>query len=134
MTDRVWIEIPAIGTGASDDPVRSKYPIQGKAFLMHQQGKVYVTFGDEVAREEAATQADCRRLTPSEASALEGSLPFPLLSEIFSENYHYKNRRVGLGDIVAWITHRVGIAECNACQQRKRWLNRIVVWGWWRRS
>lgn len=133
VTDRVWIEMPAVGNGAADDPVRSKYPIQGKAFLMHQGGKVYVIFGDELARQEAAKQADCRRLTPSEARALEESLPVPIPPQLFSYNQNNKSRPVGLGDLVAWLTRRAGIAECEACQQRKRWLNGIVVWGWWRR-
>ena len=48
VTDRVWIEMPTVGTGTEGDAVRSKYPVPGKAFLMHQEGKVYVIFETNV--------------------------------------------------------------------------------------
>lgn len=133
VTDRVWIEMPAVGTGTEDDAVRSKYPVQGKAFLMHQEGKVYVIFRDERARDEAIRHEDCRRLTPDQTRAFEESLPFPLPPHLFPRDHDTRSRPVGVGDIVARLTRRVGIAECGWCQHRKRWLNRIVVWGWWRR-
>ncbi len=132
MINQVWIEMPAVGTGAQGDPVRPKYPVQGKAFLMHQAGKVYVAFQDKLAREAAEKQAECRRLTPSEARTFEESLPFPIPLSLFADNHDGKSRPVGLGDVVSWLTRRAGIAECSACQQRKRWLNRIPIWGWWR--
>ena len=133
-TERVWIEMPAIGTGTTDDPVRPKYPVQGKAFLIHQRGKVYVVLGDERARNEALQHADCRLLTPGEGSLFEETLPFPLPPQLFPHDDHNNQRRpVGVGDLVARLTRRVGIAECSACQQRKRRLNNIIVWGWWRR-
>lgn len=132
MTDRVWVEIPTVESEAPDSPVRPKYPIQGKAFLVHKGGKIYVVFQDDLACQEMVKQAGCRRLTPSEAYAFEESLLFPLPSLLFPDNYTNKNRSVGLGDVVAWLTRRAGVAECRACQQRKRWLNGITVWGWWR--
>ena len=135
VTDRLWIEMPAVGTGTPDDPVRSKYPVQGKAFLIHQEGKIYVIFRDERARDEGIRHEDCRRLTPDQAPAFEESLPFPLPPHLFPYDHNHNNRSrpVGVGDIVARLTRRAGIAECGGCQRRKRWLNRIVVWGWWRK-
>lgn len=132
VTDRVWIEMQAIGTGAADDPVRPKYPVRGNAFLMHKEGKVYVTFRDEVSQEAVLKEADCRRLTPAEGHTFEESLPVPIPPQLFSQHPQNRSRPAGLGDVVSWLTRRAGITECAACQQRKRWLNRIVVWGWWR--
>jgi hypothetical protein len=43
-------------------------------------------------------------------------------------------RRVGLGDVIAWIADKVGIKpwkDCG-CEDRRKWLNRFTVWGWWR--
>jgi hypothetical protein len=130
MTDRVWIEMPAIGTGTADDPVRPKYPARGRAFLMHKEGKVYVTFGDEGSQEDLLQEAECRRLTPAEADAFEGSLPFPIPRQLFYQHRPNDNRPVGLGDLVSWLARRAGFIECGACQERRWWLNRIVVWGW----
>jgi hypothetical protein len=130
MTDRVWIEMPAIGTGAADDPVRPKYPVRGRAFLMHKEGKVYVTFGDEGSQEDLLREAECGRLTPAEGDAFEESLPFPIPRQLFYQHRPNRSRPVGLGDIVSWLARRAGFIECGACQQRKRWLNRIFAWGW----
>lgn len=46
-------------------------------------------------------------------------------------------RRVGLGDVVEWTikTATFGLITPTrncACNARKQWLNRLVVWGWWR--
>lgn len=43
-------------------------------------------------------------------------------------------RPVGLGDVVAAILGRFGIQPWPGCgcAARKAWLNRFVVWGWWR--
>jgi hypothetical protein len=133
MADRVWVEMPAVGTGEAGDPVRAKYPIPGRAFLLHREGKVYVIFGDELAREDALQRTDCRRLMPDEAQAFENDMPFPIPPHLMSVSSTPTTRAVGLGDVVAWVTRRLGISECAACRQRKRWLNRVPVWGWWRK-
>ena len=133
MPDRAWIEMPAVGTGAADDPVRPKYSVRGSALLMHKDGKVYVMCADARAQEDALTAEDCRRLTPAEGHAFEQSLPVPLPPQLFPESYRDGHRPVGLGDVVSWLTRRAGFTECSACRQRRRWLNRIVIWGWWRR-
>jgi hypothetical protein len=132
ITDRVWIEMPAVGSGVSSDPVRPKYAVHGHALLLHREGKVYVVFRDERDHEEMVKQADCRPLTLAEGRAFEESLPFPNLPQLLPGNLQNGKRNVALGDVVSWLTRRAGITEGSACQQRKRWLNRIVVWGWWR--
>jgi hypothetical protein len=123
-----WIEMPAVGTGAADDLARSKYRIRGNAFLVHHAGKIYAKLADELEREEIASHGDCRRLSPSEALALERNLPFRVPQHLFSRAD--QSRPLRLGDVIAWVMEKLGIAECGGCQQRKTWLNGIVLWGW----
>lgn len=131
MADRVWIEMPAVRNGTPDGRVRPKYPVETNATLVHKDGKVYIDFEDESAREEAVKQPDCRRLTLAEGRELEETFPFPIAFPA----YRRDNERepVGLGDVVAWMTHKLGIEECPGCQRRKKWLNRVVIWGWWKK-
>src|SRR5688500_2898690 len=111
VAERVWVEMPATGTGAAGDPVRAKYPIHGNAFLMHQHGKVYVVFGDESARDEALQHAECRILTDDEGRLFETNLPVPISPWLFSHDRDNRGRPVRLGDIAARLTRRVGIGE-----------------------
>jgi len=131
MTDRAWIEMPVVPNETGDGWARPKYPIESSATLIHRDGKVYVAFEDETARQEAAQQPDCRLLTSTEGRELEDSFPFPIASP--GQQHVDENQPVGLGDAVAWLASRVGIEECGPCQKRKRWLNRLIIWGWWRR-
>jgi hypothetical protein len=121
-----WIEMPAAGSGAADDPVRAKYALRGGAFLIHQGGKVYVMCRDQLARTDALEHADCRELSSDESRAFEETLPFPLAPALFADRHHTRGA-VGLGDLVSWLTRKLGIAECSGCQRRKRWLNRAVL-------
>ena len=43
---------------------------------------------------------------------------------------------IGLGDIVEWLAKLIRIKPWPGCgcAKRKAWLNRIIVWGWWRRA
>src|SRR5262249_20671108 len=111
-------------------PVRPKYPVRGRAFLMHKEGKVYVTFGDEGSQEGLLQEAECRRLTPAEADDFEGSLPFPIPRQPFYQHRPNDSRPVGLGDLVSWRVRRAALVEWGACKQQRGWQNRIVVWGW----
>ncbi len=37
--------------------------------------------------------------------------------------------RPGLGDVIAWITHKLGIRQCAGCKKRQAWLNRWFPFG-----
>ena len=77
MTDaRSWVAMPAIGSGQANDPVRTKYPVQGDALLVHQQGKIYIAFADNGARDQALQNPDARLLTGEEGRQFEATLPF----------------------------------------------------------
>lgn len=131
MTDTMWLEMPTIRTGVPDDRARPKYPVETNAFLVYRGDKVYVRLPDDIALPSALNGADCRRLSSTEARRLEDSLPFPVSAPSVHHD-HRGHEPVGLGDVVSWLTHKVGIEECSACGRRKRLLNRIPVWGWWR--
>lgn len=133
MTGKVWIEMPAVQSETEKDRVQPKYPVLTNALLMYKEEKVYILFEEENAREQVEQYTDCRRLTPNEAIALEESLPFPVHSEVFHHSHTHEKKSLGLGDIVAWLTRKVGIEECGGCRSRKMRLNKLVVWGWWRR-
>jgi hypothetical protein len=124
----VWIEMPATGTGAADDPVRSKYPIEGNAFIVHCDGKIYAMLDDGLAIKQVAMHPDCRRLTHKEARELAQRLPFPVPQRL--DWLTYQNGTGGLGDLIGWVAQKLGIAECYGCQRRKRWLNQIGAWRW----
>ncbi len=99
---------------------------------VRKDGKAYIEFEDENAREEALRQPDCRRLTPTEGRKLEETFPFPIASP--APRPSNEKGPVGLGDIVAWVTDKLGIEECSGRQRRHMWLNRrLTVWGWWRK-
>ena len=130
MAHKDWLEMPTVGSGTPEDSLRPKYPIAGNAVLVYRGDKVYIAMEDGSARTEVAKQPEIRHLTPGEALQLEDSLPFPLVS--FSRHDLVNNMEgVGLGDVVAWVTHKLGFTECPGCQRRRKWLNRVVVWGWW---
>jgi hypothetical protein len=130
MNDSAWLEMPIVRTGVPDHRARPKYPVETNAFLVYRDEKVYVRFPDDYVLPSAMEEPDCRWLSSAEARRLEDGLPFPVSPP--SEHHHRENEPVGLGDVISWVTHKVGIEECSGCGRRKRWLNRIPVWGWWR--
>jgi hypothetical protein len=44
--------------------------------------------------------------------------------------------RMGLGDVVGWLAALIGVRPWPGCgcDKRRAWLNRFIVWGWWRRA
>jgi hypothetical protein len=128
---RRWIEMPAEGGDLPGDEQRPKYPIEGRAVLVYRGSKVYVGGERDAPWGELASLPDVRELTVDEIVAFELSLPFPLPS--FGAHLDVHAGRVGLGDVVSWLAGKLGFQDCHACRERRRWLNRMVVWGWWRR-
>lgn len=131
MSKRAWIEMPLVRSKSDDDRLEPKYAISGRVVVVHHQGKAYVTFEDRTAQREIERHADCRQLSASEAQSFEQALPFPLPPELFVADGGGSRR--GLGDLVSWLLHLVGLRECPTCQQRKRRLNQFMGWGWSRR-
>jgi hypothetical protein len=127
MVSRTWLEVPA----NYDTPTsagRPKYPVSGSGLVVYRGSKAYVSFENASAKNELIRHPDVRALTLGEARRLEDGLPFPLSQSLSGGS------EVRLGDLVHQLTKRVGIAECGACRKRRRILNRVVIWAWWRRS
>ncbi len=135
MPQLKWIEMPVIGNATPDDPVRPKHPVATNAFLVYRGSKVYVAFESQSAKAEALQQPDVRPLTDYEGLEFEASLPYPIPSSPFwhGDEGANKNQPLRLGDVISWLTHKIGIQECAGCQKRRHWLNKLVIWGWWRR-
>ena len=122
--------MPLVRSKSGDERLEPKYPVRGRIVLIHYKGKACVAFEDESVQQEIEGQPDCRRLPHVEARAFEQSLPFALPPDLFTRD---EGSRRGLGDLVSWLLHLVGIRECSACQQRKHRLNEFMSWGWSRR-
>jgi hypothetical protein len=127
MQTSIWVEMPLVSGEQPDDLPRPKYSVVGNATLVYRRPYVYIAFSDVAHALAAASYPDTRRLTPDEGRALETSLAFPIRVPVPSPPTGAP-AIVGLGDLVSWVTGRLGIAECDRCRQRKRWLNRVVLW------
>jgi hypothetical protein len=133
MATRQWIEMPVAAGDADGHGARPKYPVEASALLVYRGSKVYVSFSGR-GDHGTTRRPDVRRLTPAEARAFEESFSFPLPSPPPpAPGARQAGAPLGLGDLVSRLTHRVGIAECGGCRRRRSLLNRLVVWGWWRR-
>ncbi|MFF9480632.1 hypothetical protein [Streptomyces sp. NPDC014733] len=89
-------------------------------------------------RQQLLAHPDVRELSPSERERIQPVPGLPLtwegLEGQIPEAGARRSRRhpVGLGDAIAALTRRARIQECGSCARRRRGLNRITVWGWWR--
>ena len=67
----------------------------------------------------------------------QGYLPPPtpeMVADLRRNGLHVRNKYpVRLGELIAKVTHFLGIPVCSGCSKRRMWLNRLPpVWGWWR--
>jgi len=124
--------MPVIGIGSPDDPIRPKYGIASNAVLVYRGAKVYIDLPNQDVRIELTKQPGVRPLASNEAQELEESMPFSIPSLAPHPAYSYKGF-LRLGDAVAWLTHKMGLYECPGCRRRREWLNKVVIWGWWKR-
>jgi len=136
---RTWIEMPVVRTTGVGHPDRPKYAPQTSSLLVYRASKVYVGLPNAGAASEVLKHSDVRLLTRTEAREFEEGLPFsPLPGRDARGDFQGRTSmselwQVGLGDLVLWVAHRLGIAECSGCRKRRTLLNRVVVWRRWRR-
>jgi hypothetical protein len=135
--ERYWLEIPTVADGSDFGGRRPKYSVAARAVLVYRGEKVCVLFGDETARAEVERHSDVRRLLGKEAQELEGKYPFlPLLTTDAPDPSRGRAEGAGgvvlLGDIITRLAKILGIIECEPCRKRRKLLNRIPLWGWWR--
>jgi len=133
MSVHSWIQMPVSDSTTSEEPLRPRYPIEGNALLIYRGDRVYAALEPKVV--DRFTQLpNVRRLTSDEASNLEATLPggggsltdrhmHPSQAAVDESSGH-----LGLGDAVSWLTSRMGIQECGACNRRRKKLNKIAIW------
>ena len=67
----------------------------------------------------------------------QGYLPPPtpeMVGDLRGKGLYVREKYpVRLGELIARVTHFLGIPMCSGCSKRRMWLNRLPpVWGWWR--
>jgi hypothetical protein len=127
MGNETWLEMPV--DGGSESATRPKHAIEGNALILYRGRTAYVATQDEHAIASLLQKRDVRRLTRVEVEAIEASLPGNGAAKLQSLGSHSStNQQVGLGDVIHWMTARLGIPECDSCMQRKERLNRVTIW------
>ena len=137
-----WLEMPVTYSGVTGKSVGPKYAIDGNVVVLYKKDRAYVGLakGDPVA--ELLAHADVSVVPPAELERLQESFGISRSSvdELLTRTNGMNHRivraasRIGLGDAVAAVTHRLGISECNGCARRRRALNRLTIRRWWSRS
>lgn len=132
MTDN-WASMPLVEGSDPGDigyKARPKYRVDAD-IVIHQGDSAYVPLNSDLRDRELLEYSDVHVLSDDEVEKLEEQLPYPLPSQSTRTSLHAGNEsgQVGLGDLVAQVTHKLGITECASCKKRRRWLNRISV-GW----
>ncbi|SEC96199.1 hypothetical protein SAMN05216532_2942 [Streptomyces sp. 2231.1] len=129
-----WLEMPLRSSGAQPSP-RAKYDV-GNAVVMLGETTAYVALADPKAANELLQHPDVQRLTANDLKTIESG--GPLSWEALERQAESLNHRgvgrgpVGLGDLISSLTRKARVRECSGCARRRRGLNRITVWGWWR--
>lgn len=136
-----WLEMPVAYSPEAKKSVAPKYAIDGNAVVLYKKDRAYVGFamGDAIA--ELLAYADVRAITSAELEALQESFGISpsTVEHLFNRTDGLHQRigraasRIGLGDAVAAVTHRLGIRECNGCARRRSALNRLTIQPWWPR-
>ncbi|MER6261962.1 hypothetical protein ACFV2Z_02565 [Streptomyces sp. NPDC059688] len=129
-----WLEMPLRSSGAQPS-LRAKYDV-GNAVVMLSETTAYVALADPKAANELLQHPDVQRLTANNLKTIQPG--GPLSWEALERQAEALNHRgvgrgpVGLGDLISSLTRKARIHECSGCARRRRGLNRIPVWGWWR--
>ncbi|MFI1161864.1 hypothetical protein [Streptomyces sioyaensis] len=111
----------------------------GNSVVVYGSESAYVGTADEDIFAELLGHPDVRLLSADDLQQIDPLPGLPvtwesLEGQIPGRNGQHRLRRqvVGLGDLISAITRRARIPECGSCGRRRKGLNRITVWGWWR--
>ncbi|MFE2477062.1 hypothetical protein [Streptomyces sp. NPDC001194] len=133
-----WLQIPTLPPEDGIGSPSPKYEV-GSAVVVYGEGSAYVALADEALAAALLAHGDVQLLTAERRGRIQPVPGLPMTWEqleaqvsALGAGRHPSHRSVGLGDVVASITRRVRIPECGGCARRRRGLNRITVWGWWR--
>ena len=134
MCGRTWIQIPVVGGTTPGEPVQPKHPIETNALVVYRGQSVYAALEENDALDRIAQLPDVRRLAPDEAVHLEATFPGGVAfrnhehARVEPSGLVNKSGRVGLGDLISWVTSRFRLQECGPCSQRKKLLNKVPIW------
>lgn len=125
-----WFELPAVAGDSPDDPPRPPFECEGEATFIYRGDLVYAHFTDPRDERTADNVPRSRRLTAEDLRRLDAEMPFPYLawSTQRTDEPLPESRYFGLGDAVSWTLGKLGFSECDACRNRKAWLNRVPLW------
>ncbi|MFJ8697065.1 hypothetical protein [Streptomyces roseolilacinus] len=132
-----WLTVPVVRHAGSGASPALKYEVPD-AVVVRGSGTAYVGITDEQAARRLLAHPDVETLSAEEKRRVElvPGTPVPwesLEQQILSLGTdHRRGGAVGLGDLVSALTRRARIPECGGCARRRKGLNRITVWGWWR--
>jgi hypothetical protein len=122
-----WFEMPAVGDENRSGRSRPKYEIPSRALLVYHGQRVSVRLLEPADEVDFVGHPDVRRLSYRESEKLEVAYPF-----VAHADNPIARKPLRLGDAVSRIAGTMRINECEPCRRRRRRLNRIIIWGWWR--
>lgn len=133
-----WVVVPVEPPSGRNESPTVKYEI-GNSVVVYGTGSAYVGTAEEDVVTELLGHPDVRLLSADDLQRIDPLPGLPLTWESLerqipghnSQN-HLHRQVVGLGDLISAITRRARIPECGSCARRRKGLNRITVWGWWR--
>jgi hypothetical protein len=134
-----WLEMPVAYSGDAAQSVGPKYAIVDSAVVLYKKDHAYVGLAVGKPIAELLAHTDVRVISPAELELLLESSEFSpsiaqhLLERPGSERNRRISRvarRIGLGDAVVAITHRLGIHECKGCARRRGILNHLQIRRW----
>jgi hypothetical protein len=138
MTTATWMEMPVLQSVTSGGVARPRYAVEGNALLVYRGDKVFVATKEETVTADLMQKEGVRTLTQGEVQAIEATLPGVGASRLDGlgadrTDVAVKRNVLLLGDLISWLTSKLGIPECSACSRRKQRLNRYAVWrtAWW---
>ncbi|GAA3162789.1 MULTISPECIES: hypothetical protein [Streptomyces] len=132
-----WLEVPIQPPTGENLARVTKYEV-GNAVLVHGTHTAYVGIADQRMTAQLLAHPDVRELSPVEREKIQPLPGLPVTWESLESQIPdmaaqaIRRRPVGLGDAIAALTRRARIQECGSCARRRRGLNRITIWGWWR--
>ncbi|MFH9400590.1 hypothetical protein [Streptomyces sp. NPDC017638] len=132
-----WLAMPVEHQAAKTALPALKYDVPN-AVVVRDSRLAYVGITDGDVAEQLLAHADVKILSSEEKSLIElvpgVPVPWESLERQMPElgTGHRRKGAVGLGDLVSALTRRASIPECRSCARRRKGLNRIIIWGWWR--
>lgn len=132
-----WLTVPVEQQAGRNTLPSLKYDVPN-AIIVRDSEMAYVGIIDGEAAERLLTYPDVVILSEKEKKLIEIVPGIPVSWESLESQVpalgadHQQKSAVGLGDVISAFTRRARIPECGSCGRRRKGLNRITVWGWWR--